>query len=54
MKQALMMTHSAMDGVFIESADIDIADGENFAFVKKVIPDVLFSSETGTNRLHLP
>ena len=40
---------SAMDGVFIESADIDIADGENFAFVKKVIPDVLFSSETGTS-----
>ena len=40
---------SAMDGVFIESADIDIADGENFAFVKKVIPDVLFSSQTGTS-----
>ena len=38
-----------MDGVFIESADIDIADGENFAFVKKVIPDVLFTSETGTS-----
>jgi len=40
---------SAMDGVFIESADIDIADGENFAFVKKVIPDVLFATQTGTN-----
>ena len=40
---------SAMDGVFIESADIDIADGENFAFVKKVIPDVLFASQTGTS-----
>ena len=38
----------AMDGVFIESADIDIADGENFAFVKKVIPDVLFATQTGT------
>ena len=40
---------SAMDGVFIESADIDIADGENFAFVKKVIPDVLFATQTGTS-----
>jgi len=40
---------SAMDGVFIESADIDIADGENFAFVKKVIPDVLFDTQTGTS-----
>ena len=39
----------AMDGVFIESADIDIADGENFAFVKKVIPDVLFATQTGTS-----
>jgi hypothetical protein len=38
-----------MDGVFIESADIDIADGENFAFVKKVIPDVLFDTQTGTS-----
>ena len=40
---------SAMDGVFIQSADIDIADGENFAFVKKVIPDVLFATQTGTS-----
>ena len=39
---------SAMDGVFIESADIDIADGENFAFVKRVIPDIKFDSQTGT------
>ena len=39
---------SAMDNVFIESADIDIADGENFAFVKKVIPDIKFDTQTGT------
>ena len=39
---------SAMDNVFIESADIDIADGENFAFVRKVIPDIKFDSQTGT------
>jgi hypothetical protein len=31
-----------MAGVFIESADIDIGSGENFSFVKKVIPDVNF------------
>jgi len=31
-----------MTGVFIESADIDISDGENFAFVKRMIPDVAF------------
>jgi len=38
---------NAMENVFIESADIDIADGDNFAFLKKVIPDVLFDIELG-------
>jgi len=32
-----------MTGVFIESADIDIADGEQFAFVRKIIPDMAFT-----------
>ena len=40
---------NAMDNVFVESADIDISDGENFAFVKKLIPDVAFDSEIGTS-----
>ena len=31
-----------MTGVFIESGDLDITDGENFAFVKRIIPDVAF------------
>ena len=31
-----------MDNVFIESGDIDIEDGENFGFVKRIIPDVKF------------
>ncbi len=35
-----------MTGVFIESADIDISDGENFAFVKRVIPDVAFIKDS--------
>jgi hypothetical protein len=32
-----------MTGVFIESADIDIADGEQFAFIRKIIPDMAFT-----------
>jgi hypothetical protein len=38
-----------MTNVFIESADLDIGDGENFAFIKKVLPDVKFLTETDTN-----
>jgi len=33
---------SAMSNVFVESADIDVASGENFSFVKKIIPDFKF------------
>ena len=40
---------SSMDGVFIESADIDITDGDSFVFLKKIIPDILFQTETGTS-----
>ena len=40
---------SAMSDVFIESADIDLADGENFMFVKKLIPDIKFSTSTGVS-----
>ena len=40
----------SMDGVFIESADIDIADGENFVFLKKILPDILFVNQTGTSQ----
>ena len=41
---------SAMEDVYIESADIDIADGQNYAFVKKIIPDVAFVSTLGTSQ----
>ena len=34
---------SPMTGVFIESADIDIAAGEQLAFVKRIIPDMAFA-----------
>ena len=36
-----------MTGVFIESADLDISEGENFAFVKRIIPDVAFVKSSG-------
>ena len=38
-----------MDGVFVESADIDITDGDSFVFLKKVIPDILFQNDVGAN-----
>ena len=37
----------AMTGVFIESADIDISSGDSLAFVKKLIPDMAFVTESG-------
>ena len=39
----------AMSNVYIESADIDLADGENFMFVKKLIPDIKFSTTPGVD-----
>jgi len=41
---------SAMDGVFVESADIDIGDGDRFVFLKRILPDILFFNDTGTNQ----
>jgi len=41
---------SAMDGVFVESADIDISDGDNFVFLKKILPDILFVNDRGTSQ----
>ena len=38
-----------MSGVFIESADIDVSDGENFAFIKRVIPDVAFIKDSSVS-----
>jgi len=36
---------SPMSGVFIESGDLDIASGENYSFVKKIIPDMRFVTD---------
>jgi hypothetical protein len=38
-----------MTNVYIESADLDIGDGENYSFIKKVLPDVKFLTETTSN-----
>ena len=35
-----------MDGVYIESADFDLQDGNSFAFIRRMIPDIKFY---GTN-----
>tara|TARA_R110001592_G_scaffold349569_1_gene644962 strand:+ start:22 stop:1896 length:1875 start_codon:yes stop_codon:yes gene_type:complete len=40
---------SSMDGVFVESGDLNIGDGENFTFVKQVIPDIKFFITTDTS-----
>ena len=39
----------AMTGVFIESADLDISSGDSFTFIKQIIPDMKFVTETGVN-----
>ena len=40
---------SPMDNVFIESADFDLGEGEDFQFIRRVIPDVKFTG-TGTDQ----
>ena len=40
---------SPMDNVFIESADFDLGEGEDFQFIRTVIPDVKFTG-TGTEQ----
>ena len=41
---------SPMDNVFIESADFDIGDGEEFQFIKRMIPDVKFTGTGGSGQ----
>ncbi len=41
---------SAMANVFIESSDFDIADGEEFSFLRRVIPDIKFTGSAGTGQ----
>jgi hypothetical protein len=37
---------SPMTNVFIESSDFDIGDGESFGFVRRIIPDIKFLSNS--------
>ena len=39
-----------MDNVFIESADFDIGEGEEFQFIKRMIPDVKFTGSGGSEQ----
>ena len=41
---------SPMDNVFIESADFDLGDGEQFQFIRKCIPDVKFTGDSGSTQ----
>ena len=39
-----------MDNVFIESADFDLGDGEQFQFIRRCIPDVKFTGNSGSTQ----
>ena len=42
-----------MTNVFIESSDFDIGDGEQFAFINRVIPDVKFLNNSGGGKVNV-
>ena len=41
---------AAMDNVFIESSDLDLADGEDFQSIRRIIPDIKFTGDGGTGQ----
>ena len=41
---------SAMESVYIQSGDFDIGDGEEFQFIKRMIPDITFNGTGGSNQ----
>jgi hypothetical protein len=44
---------SPMTGVYIESSDFDVGDGETFAFVSKIIPDIKFLSNSSSGQVNM-
>ena len=42
-----------MTNVFIESSDFDIGDGEGFAFVNRIIPDIKFLSNSSDGKVNI-
>jgi len=39
-----------MDNVFVESGDFDLGEGEEFQFIRRCIPDVKFTGNSGTTQ----
>tara|TARA_R110000751_G_scaffold54090_1_gene116571 strand:- start:202 stop:921 length:720 start_codon:yes stop_codon:yes gene_type:complete len=44
---------SPMTNVFIESSDFDIGDGEQFAFINRIIPDIRFLSNSSGGQVNM-
>jgi hypothetical protein len=44
---------SPMTGVFIESSDFDIGDGNNFQFIRRILPDVRFIEDPNNGSVNL-
>ena len=44
---------SPMTGVFIESSDMDIGDGEQFSFIKRIIPDYKFIQDDNNGNVNI-
>ena len=44
---------SPMTNVFIESSDFDIGDGEQFAFISRIIPDLRFVSNSSNGAVNM-
>ena len=42
-----------MTGVFIESSDFDIGDGDSFAFLRRVIPDIKFLDDDASSNVNI-
>ena len=41
---------SPMDSVYIESGDFDLGEGEEFQFIRRMIPDVKFTGDGGSDQ----
>jgi len=44
---------SPMTGVFIESSDFDLDDGDNFAFARRIIPDFKFIEDSNNGSVNV-
>ena len=42
-----------MTNVFIESSDFDIGDGEQFAFINRIIPDIKFLNNSSAGKVNI-